>query len=142
MPKISKRVLKDDIIIPQGPNPDNLPPIKVYKGEQVAWSDWTMNRLKPVYGEDAEEYNPQRFLEVDEAGSLRYVQPNQWKFHVFNGGARLCLGMNLAFFEAVAFSAAVLPRYEFEWTKDQEAQWPLEYVSSLCSQFSITEAAH
>lgn len=104
VPRNSKLVMKDDVVIPQGPNKDRLPPMKVYKGEIVAWSDWVMNRLESVYGEDAEEFNPQRFLEKDENGVLHYVQPNQWKFHVFNGGYRLCLGIQLAFFEALSLS--------------------------------------
>merc|ERR1711939_1098784 len=32
-----------------------------------------------------------------EKGDL--IKPDEWKYHVFNGGRRLCLGMNLALFE-------------------------------------------
>jgi cytochrome P450 len=84
VPKNGKEVLKDDVIMPQGPNPDNLPPIRVYAGEIVGWSDWVMNRLESVWGTDASEYNPLRFLTKDEKGSWVYVQQSPWKFHVFN----------------------------------------------------------
>lgn len=84
VPKNGKEVLKDDIIVPQGPNPQNLPPLKVYKGERVFWSDWVMNRSVDVWGPDAALFNPQRFLQKDENGGWTYAQHSQWKFHVFN----------------------------------------------------------
>jgi cytochrome P450 len=84
VPKNGKQVLKDDVIIPQGPNPHNLPPLQVYAGELVGWSDWVMNRLEDVWGPDAAEFNPQRFLHKGEKGEWVYVNQSPWKFHVFN----------------------------------------------------------
>lgn len=79
-------VVRDDVLLPQGANPDNLPPIPVYKGEMVGWSDWVMNRLPQVWGEDAEEFRPERFLVRDEQAPVgwSYTQQSQWKFHAFN----------------------------------------------------------
>lgn len=84
VPKNGKQVLKDDVIIPQGPNPDNLPPLQVYAGEMIGWSDWVMNRLEAVWGPDAAEFNPTRFLTRGKEGEWVYVQNSHWKFHVFN----------------------------------------------------------
>lgn len=84
VPKNGKEVLKDDIIIPQGPGAHGLPPLKVYKGETVSWSDWGMNRCTDIWGPDAADYNPQRFLSRNEKGSWTYVQQSPWTFHVFN----------------------------------------------------------
>jgi cytochrome P450 len=135
VPKNGKEVLRDDVIVPQGPNPDNLPPIKVYAGERVGWSDWVMNRLTEVWGPDAEEFNPQRFLTRDAStGQWSYQQQSQWKFHVFNAGPRLCLGMNLAGYEATAFLAATLQKYDFTWSSKQQGQtsdWPPTYANSV-----------
>lgn len=75
--------------MPQGPNAHNLPPIKIYKGELVGWSDWIMARLPAVWGDDCELYKPERFLERDEDGGYRYFQPSQWQYHVFNAGPRI-----------------------------------------------------
>lgn len=121
--------MEDDLIVPQGPNPRNLPPIPVKAGETVAWSvaavdgflghdadsartpcrcDWAMARLPEIWGEDCENFNPERFLVKDEAtGKLSFIQhgqvsdgtcscqaetradsmqtvPQKYKFHVFN----------------------------------------------------------
>lgn len=50
-----------------------------------------MGRHTQVWGEDASEYKPSRWL--DEEGEL--IRQSQFKFHAFNGGARTCLGINL-----------------------------------------------
>jgi len=134
VPKNGKEVVADDVIVPQGPNPDNLPSVPVFKGEKVGWSDWVMNRLPAVWGEDAAEYNPLRFLERDTEGKWTYVQHSQWKYHVFNGGPRLCLGMNLANYEGLALIAATLPQFDFHWAskaEGQTAEWPLTYLNSV-----------
>ncbi|KAK0521227.1 hypothetical protein OC834_006743, partial [Tilletia horrida] len=101
VPKNAKRCMKDTLLVPSGPNPTNLPPVQVYKGEMVGWSDWVMARLPEVWGPDCEEYKPSRFLEeeVDSATGVKrrtVRQYSQWQQHMFNGGPRLCLGMNLA----------------------------------------------
>jgi cytochrome P450 len=56
--------------------------------DSVFWSDWTMNRDPKVWGPDAAEFKPERWL--DSEGNL--VKESQWKYHAFNGGYRLCLG--------------------------------------------------
>jgi len=48
-----------------------------------------MARLPEVWGEDAEEYNPSRFLSKNEDGEWQYTTPSQWIFHVFNAGQYL-----------------------------------------------------
>lgn len=124
VPKNGKRVLKDDVIIPQGPNPEGLKPVPVFAGEQVGWSDWVMARTPQIWGPDCASYNPHRFLTPDDSqvSGYRYVNPGQWKFHVFNGGPRLCLGISLANFEALSFVCAVLPLWKIEWATLEEGQ--------------------
>ncbi|KDN52517.1 cytochrome P450 [Tilletiaria anomala UBC 951] len=93
VPKNGKICCKDVLLKPAGPNPDNLPAFEVKKGEWCGWSDWVMNRRTDVWGEDAAEYNPYRFISVNETtGTRTFISHNQWKFHSFNGGPRLCLG--------------------------------------------------
>lgn len=93
-----------------------------------------MNRLEQVWGPDADQFNPTRFLSKGETGEWVYVQHNHWKFHAFNAGPRLCLGMNLANYETLAFLAATLPRFDFTWaTKEQgqTSEWPPTYGNSV-----------
>ncbi|KAK0541279.1 hypothetical protein OC835_000263 [Tilletia horrida] len=139
VPKNAKLCVKDTLLVPSGPNPTNLPPVQVYKGEMVGWSDWVMARLPEVWGPDCEEYKPSRFLEeeVDSATGVKrrtVRQYSQWQQHMFNGGPRLCLGMNLANYEALSLVAAVVPLFDFHWATAEQGQtvnWPPTYVSSL-----------
>ncbi|CBQ71941.1 related to Cytochrome P450 [Sporisorium reilianum SRZ2] len=138
VPKNGKRAIKDDVIVPQGPTAAGLPPIKIYAGEMLSWSDWVIARNPDVWGEDCCEFRPTRFLETvenaDGTQSRTLKNYGQWKFHVFNGGPRLCLGMTLANYEALSMVAAVMDRYEFGWASEaqgQKADWPLKYLPSV-----------
>ncbi|EPQ32289.1 uncharacterized protein PFL1_00486 [Pseudozyma flocculosa PF-1] len=134
VPRNGKTAVKDDVIVPQGPTAAGLPPIKVYAGEQIGWCDWAIARCTDVWGPDAAEFRPERFLEVHQDGTKSVKNYGQWKFHVFNGGPRLCLGMTLATYEALAWVAAVIDRYDFGWATEeqgQQAHWPLRYKNSV-----------
>ncbi|GAC96213.1 cytochrome P450 [Pseudozyma hubeiensis SY62] len=148
VPKNGKRAIKDDVIVPQGPTAAGLPPIKIYAGELLSWSDWVIARNPDVWGPDCCEFNPMRFIESTkgqdgvETRSLKNY--GQWKFHVFNGGPRLCLGMTLANYEALSMVAAVINRYDFGWgtkAQGQTADWPLKYLPSVthpCQMYTAT----
>ena len=147
VPKNGKRAIKDDVIVPQGPTAAGLPPIKIYKGELLSWSDWVIARNPDVWGPDCCEFNPYRFIETirsaDGTETMGIKNYGQWKFHVFNGGPRLCLGITLANYEALSMLAAVIDRYDFAWgTKEQgqEAAWPLKHLSSVthpCQMYTV-----
>lgn len=78
MPRATKRTVVDDVIIPQGPNPNNLPPIPVKAGETVAWSDYVHARTPAVWGEDCEQFKPERFIGTDEVtGKRSFIQHGQ-----------------------------------------------------------------
>ncbi|PWN17994.1 cytochrome P450 [Microstroma glucosiphilum] len=169
VPKNSKSALQDDVIVPlnSAGTSTTPPPVKVFKGEMVAWSDWVLARLPTVWGEDCAEYKPSRFLLADESGpgGWRFNSNlGPWKFHAFNGGPRLCLGMTLAYFEAMAVLTLILPKWDVKWAAPHEGQvclgkrpppagrsaeeeqrdgweWPPNYKSSLthpCEDYSAT----
>ncbi|SAM80749.1 related to Cytochrome P450 [Ustilago bromivora] len=148
VPKNGKRAIKDDVVVPQGPTAAGLPPIRVYANELLSWSDWVIARNPDVWGLDCCEFNPHRFIETSKAADSTETKSlknfGQWKFHVFNGGPRLCLGMALANYEALSMIAAVIGRYDFGWgTKEQgqKADWPLKYMTSVthpCQMYTAT----
>jgi cytochrome P450 len=49
-----------------------------------------MHRLPELYGEDAEEFRPERWEE--DLPLLRNQNDAQWGYLPFNGGPRVCLG--------------------------------------------------
>ena len=72
----------DDTYLPLGGGPDGKSPLFVPKGGVVAWSLFAMHRRKDYYGEDAEEFRPERW---------ETLRPG-WEYLPFNGGPRICLG--------------------------------------------------
>ncbi|KAH9936562.1 cytochrome P450 [Fomitopsis serialis] len=76
--------------------PSNVPggkPYYVPANSEVAYFVVAMQRSKDVWGPDADEFDPSRFL--DER-LQKYVLSNPFNFVPFNAGPRICLGQQLA----------------------------------------------
>ncbi|VDB95399.1 unnamed protein product [Peniophora sp. CBMAI 1063] len=72
-------------------------PLFVPKGTQGIYSVFLMQRRTDLWGPDAEDFDPDRF--IDER-LHKYLVPNPWVFAPFNGGPRICLGQQFAYNEA------------------------------------------
>lgn len=82
----------------------------------VVWCPWAMNRSRLTWGDDADEFRPERWLTASggSADSLKVVvQKSACEFPVFNGGPRLCLGRKMAELIAVQVIATVVWVFEF-----------------------------
>ncbi|TFK50641.1 cytochrome P450 [Heliocybe sulcata] len=77
------------------PNPTQKP-IYVPARTTVSYSVLFLHRRKDLWGPDAEEFDPDRFL--DER-LKRYLTPNPFIFLPFNAGPRICLGQQFAYNE-------------------------------------------
>ena len=71
--------------LPVGGGPDGESPILVRPGEGVGYCVYVMHRRKDLYGEDADEFRPERW----EGDALKDIG---YGYLPFNGGPRLCLG--------------------------------------------------
>ena len=94
----NSREAYEDTVLPLGGGPDGSAPLFVPKGGVVAWSVYTMHRRKDYYGEDAEDFKPERWID-DSATGRKGLRPG-WEYLPFNGGARICLGQQFALNEA------------------------------------------
>ena len=82
------RQAERDTTLPLGGGEDGKAPVVVRKGQLVAYSLWTMHRRKDLFGEDAEVFRPERWLDGEEGKGLRVG----WEYLPFNGGPRICIG--------------------------------------------------
>mmetsp|Transcript_14659 Transcript_14659/g.29168 ORF Transcript_14659/g.29168 Transcript_14659/m.29168 type:complete len:521 (-) Transcript_14659:82-1644(-) len=89
----------------------------------VIYSPYAMGRSKEIWGADALEFKPERFLS-DEGSN---VEPSQYKYTTFNAGYRLCLGKPLAMLEIKLTLAMLLPNFKFTITNGHKGG----YVSTL-----------
>ncbi len=79
---LNSRVPNKDTILPVGGGPDGRQPVPVLKGEMVLYSPYHMHRRKDIWGEDADQFRPERW-ENKKSG---------WFYIPFHGGPRVCLG--------------------------------------------------
>lgn len=91
MPRNQREAVRDTVL-PVGGGKDGLSPVFVPKGTFVSYNVYAMHRRTDIYGEDAEDYRPERW----EDGKL---QP-RWGYLPFNGGPRICIGQRYALTEA------------------------------------------
>ncbi|KAK0744864.1 cytochrome P450 [Apiosordaria backusii] len=96
-------------------------------GCAVGINPYIGNRTKAVWGADAEEFKPERWLqdvsggESDEEYKKRMQKWNACDLS-FGAGSRICLGRNLALVETYKVVATILNRYEIELA-DREKEW-------------------
>ncbi|KAG8843002.1 hypothetical protein FRB96_004483 [Tulasnella sp. 330] len=62
------------------------------KGVKIMWSYPAIHRRKDLWGEDAEDFNPERWM-----GDRAPNDSTEGQFIPFNGGPRICLGMDMAY---------------------------------------------
>jgi len=103
VPKQAKTALQDDKL------PDGT---LVPGGSMIVWSSYVMGRNKELWGPDAEEFCPDRFL--------KDPNPSQYKYVSFNAGPRLCLGMNMAYLEAMTALTMILNEFDLELAVDRK----------------------
>ena len=75
-----------------------------------------MHRRKDLFGEDAEEYRPERW-ETTRAG---------WEYLPFNGGPRICVGQQFALTEAGYTIVRLVQKF-----KSIESRDPREWLEGL-----------
>ncbi|CAG8569578.1 11457_t:CDS:2, partial [Scutellospora calospora] len=107
VPKNGKVCVKDHIL------PNGIP---VYADEFVIYNPWAMGRDKKLWGENAEIFNPERFLNSEDMS-----KPNQFKFIAFHAGPRNCLGQQFATVEAIMLVTTILREFKFELVPGQKS---------------------
>ncbi|MQM12530.1 hypothetical protein Taro_045448 [Colocasia esculenta] len=79
-------------------------------GDLVSYAPYSMGRMKQLWGEDAEEFRPERWL--DEKGVFQPESP--FKFAAFQAGPRICLGKDFAYMQMKIFAAVLAHFFTFE----------------------------
>ncbi|KAL9052841.1 MAG: hypothetical protein Q9162_005140 [Coniocarpon cinnabarinum] len=84
------RVAVRDTVLPIGGGKDGLQRILMRKGDVFQVSYYALHRSKEVYGEDADDFRPERWTQL---------RPPHWAFAPFSGGPRHCPGQQIALAE-------------------------------------------
>ncbi|KAJ7447839.1 fatty acid hydroxylase [Mycena latifolia] len=78
----------------------------IKKGAVIAIQAWDMHRDPAVWGDDAEEFRPERMLD----GKFEALPPNAWQ--PFGFGARACIGRAFAWQEVCLVMASVVQKFD------------------------------
>ncbi|OUZ99484.1 Cytochrome P450 [Macleaya cordata] len=90
---------------------DTLPDgFSVRKGDMVSYLPYAMGRMKFIWGDDAEDFRPERWLNDD--GIFQSESP--FKFTAFQAGPRICLGKEFAYRQMKIFSVILLGCFTFK----------------------------
>ncbi|KAK9364725.1 cytochrome P450 [Lipomyces kononenkoae] len=116
---LNNRYAVRDTILPVGGGPDGKSPVLVRKKEKVTYSVYVMHRRKDFFGDDADEFRPERWAEG---------KSWTWEYLPFNGGPRICLGQQYALTEAGYTIVRLLQEFDtLESTEPPEADgFPLK----------------
>ncbi|TMW65595.1 hypothetical protein Poli38472_008237 [Pythium oligandrum] len=85
--------------------------IFVKKGQVIGLSAYVMNRNPDVWGPDANEFKPERWIDP-ETGNI--INMPAHKFFTFGAGPRACVGMSLAMMELRVIIANLIHKYRFD----------------------------
>ncbi|KAK5173158.1 uncharacterized protein LTR77_003280 [Saxophila tyrrhenica] len=114
VPGNARRANKDTVL-PRGGGPDGESPIFIKKDVEVNYSIHVMHRRKDIWGEDAEEFKPERFV-GRKAG---------WEYLPFNGGPRICIGQQFALTEASYVVVRLLQKFDKIEAGEHELEGPV-----------------
>ncbi|KAG7042730.1 benzoate 4-monooxygenase cytochrome p450 [Colletotrichum scovillei] len=95
-------------------------------GSLVGMNPYIVGRNKSVYGEDADEFRPERWLRQEAEGEDAYkLRMRQWNAAdiTFGGGSRICLGRNLSQMEVYKVVPSLISRFEIELVDPNEKWW-------------------
>ncbi|KAI3771920.1 hypothetical protein L6452_03092 [Arctium lappa] len=125
VPVDTKDCLKDDVM------PDGT---FVGEGWFVTYITYAMGRMESIWGKDCLEYRPERWLEEEEGGGGGKVvcrSENPFKFPVFHGGPRICLGKEMAYTQMKLVAATIIEKFKVVTVAPADEKNPPEHVLSL-----------
>ncbi|KAF7106206.1 hypothetical protein CFC21_106957 [Triticum aestivum] len=98
---VDGKMADEDDLLPNG--------YRVIKGDGMNYMIYAMGRMKYLWGEDAEEFRPERWL-VDGI----FQQESPYKFISFNAGPRICLGKEFAYRQMKIMAATLIHFFRFK----------------------------
>ncbi len=155
----NSRMAHRDTVVPCGGGPDGRSPLLVRRHDVVTYSTFVMHRRREFFGEDADEFRPERWGGGEgEAGAGAGagagavgegegegggtagggrgggggggLRPG-WEYLPFNGGPRICPGQKFALTEASYTVARLLRAFSAVESRDPSPDWREQLTLSL-----------
>ncbi|KAL3670173.1 hypothetical protein V7S43_004488 [Phytophthora oleae] len=107
----------------------------VPKGTNVGMCHYGAARRTEVWGSDALEFKPERFIN-SKTGKL--VQTPSAKFNAFSGGQRVCVGKALAMLEMKLVIATLVGRFHFTEVPSQDVHYAMGITIGMRNSLMMT----
>lgn len=130
---VNTRAAVNDTILPIGGGEDGEQPVLVPAGTRVGYNTYALHRRKDIWGPDADEFHPERWMKPDAA-----EHRTQWHYLPFSGGPRTCMGQRMALNEARFLTCRLIQHFaQVEAAADLELDpTPAELVTTVSSSFA------
>jgi cytochrome P450 monooxygenase len=112
-----QRLALKNTILPTGGGVDGKSPMLVQKGEVVAMNTWGPNHDSDIWGDDVDEFRPERFD----------GRRMSWEFSPFLGGPRICPAQQ----QVLTQSVYLLVRLTRAFARIENRDSSLEYVEMV-----------
>lgn len=122
---VNSRRANCNTTLPRGGGPDEMDPVYVEKGTDILYHTYVLQRRKEYWGEDADQFKPERWMEGK--------NPIPWTYIPFNGGPRICLGQQFALTEASYVLARIVQTFSDIQTTHEIATSPIKQFATLTS---------
>ena len=101
--------LKESVAATTMPDGTELP-----AGAVVIWIPHGLARSEKIWGADAAEFNPERWLNEQTDGSTQVATRSAFENPVFNAGPRMCIGKRMAEVLAISMLTRLIWQWDFE----------------------------
>ena len=98
-------------------------------GGLITYLPYSMGRSERLWGDDAADFKPERFLNAKEPSAFKYI--------MFNAGPRMCLGKPLALMSMKLVMARLLPNYNFEDVNHHSGEFDWNMVQKMKGGFVV-----
>jgi cytochrome P450 len=99
--QFDSKFCQQDDVLPDGTS--------VKRGTRVTYHPYAMGRMEEIWGPDCLEFKPERWLRDGV-----FFSENPYKYPIFQGGFRVCLGKEMALMEIKSVCLSLLQRFHFK----------------------------
>ncbi|KAF8044300.1 hypothetical protein BT93_A2325 [Corymbia citriodora subsp. variegata] len=107
---VDGKCASEDDILPDG--------FKVKKGDGVSYLTYAMGRMTYIWGDDAETFCPERWLEDGV-----FLPKSPFKFTAFQAGPRICLGKEFAYRQMKILAALLVHFFKFKLVDEKDVTY-------------------
>ncbi|PVH94786.1 cytochrome P450 [Periconia macrospinosa] len=121
----TSRIALSDTTLPVGGGSQGEAPIYIRKGDIFSVSFYSLHRRKDLFGEDAEQFKPERWVNN---------HPPRWAYLPFSGGPRVCIGQQMAVTQAAYTIVRFLQTFKDLENRDPVLEFQEQFTLSTQSR--------